>query len=210
MRMRSLLHCLRSWGWMGCLVLLPAYGVAQPSVAPSSTAVAPTTDERTALRQERAQLDAAFKVAEAACQQRFAVEDCLRAERRKSRQAKDALRTRQNQLDLRERRQRAAQRLHTIEVRQREHAPTNEVRLPTPAQRPRAHPETRRAGPPLAVIRAQRQSRQHEAAQRAMQAQQQQREKKAAAQEHRQRVQQEQAERARRGLPIAAPLPTPP
>lgn len=211
MCMRSLLHGLRRLSLAACLVLLPAYGMTQqpPPMATTSPTVAPATDERTTLRQERAQLDAALKVAEAACQRRFAVEDCLRAERRKSRQAKDALRTRQNQLDLLERRERAEQRLQSIEMRQREHGPTGEARLPTAAQRPRAHPENRRATPPLAIIRAERQSRQHEAALRAAQAQQQQREKQAAAQEHKQRVQQAQAERAQRGLPVAAPLPTP-
>ena len=190
---------LRGWPQIGlacALVLLHGHSVAQ-------------TDERAILRQERAQLDAALRLAETACQQRFAVEDCLRAERRKVRQAKDVLRARENQLDLQERRERAAQRLQSIEARQREHLPTGEVKAPQATPKSAAVPEKRRTSPPLAVIRAERQSRQQEAAQRAMQAQQQQRERQAAAQAHKQQVLREQAERAQKGQPAAAPLPVP-
>lgn len=194
---------LQGWPQIGlacALVLLHGHSVAQ-------------TDERATLRQERAQLDAALRLAETACQQRFAVEDCLRAERRKVRQAKDVLRTRENQLDLQERRERAAQRLQSIETRQRKHLPTDEAKVPKrerATSRSAAGLEKRRTDPQLAVIRAeQRQSRQQEAAQQATQAQQQQRERLAAAQAHKQQVLREQAERAQKGQPVAAPLPIP-
>ncbi|SEQ40104.1 hypothetical protein [Giesbergeria anulus] len=192
---------LQGWPQIGlacALVLLHGHSVAQ-------------TDERATLRQERAQLDAALRLAETACQQRFAVEDCLRAERRKVRQAKDVLRARENQLNLQERRERAAQRLQSIEARQREHLPTGEAKAPKkPTPRSGAGLEKRRTDPRLAVIRAeQRQARQQEAAQQATQAQQQQRERLAAAQAHKQQVLREQAERAQKGQPTAAPLPVP-
>jgi len=193
---RRFLLGLRRMGLACILGLLHGHTVAQ-------------TDERTALRQERAQLDAALQSAKAACQQRFAVEDCLRAERRKARQSKDALRTRQNELDLLERRERAAQRLENIQARQQNHMPTGEVKTPKASQGNVAPLEKRRTTIPLAVVQAQRQSRQQQAAQQAVQAQERLRNKQAAAQEHKQQVLREQAERAQKGQPTAAPLPPP-
>lgn len=57
---------------------------------------------------------------EAACYQQFAVEDCLRSVRAKAREADKALRSQELQLNDAERREKAGQRLRTIEEKQQE------------------------------------------------------------------------------------------
>lgn len=185
---------------------------------PAPTPITATTnsdhtlaDQRHALRQERARLDAALKAAETGCYQRFAVEDCLQAERRKARQGRMALQARENQLELAQRRQRAAERQQSIAARQREHAPsTLAATQPRAIQRRTAAMPRPVSGPPPAVLRAQRQARQQAAAEQAVQAQQKLQAKQAAAQAHKEQLLRQQAQRSQSGKPPAAPLPVPP
>ena len=170
-------------------------------------------DQRHALRQERARLDAALKAAETGCYQRFAVEDCLQAERRKARQGRMALQARENQLELAQRRQRAAERQQSIAARQQEHA-TSALAATTPraaaVQRRKTAMPRPASSPPQAILRAQRQARQQAAAEHAVQAQQKLQAKQAAAQAHKAQLLRQQAERSHSGKPPAAPLPVPP
>ena len=203
--------------FVGLLVWLCAWTGAAYGALPEPTVPAPAAydtntlaEQRHALRQERAQLDARLQAAEAACHQRFAVEDCLRAERRQARQKRMALQARENQLNLTERRQRAAQRQQSIEARQRQHTPTVAAISHRATQRhKKAAPRPSASPPPQAIIWAQRQARQQATAQHAAQAQQALQAKQAAAQAHKQQVLRQQAERAQSGKPPAAPLPVP-
>lgn len=200
---------LQKYGRFGLACILALLHAASPAQSPAT----PPTSTAASLHQERARIDARLKTAETACYQRFAVEDCLRAARHQARQAKDALRERQNRLDAQERHQRAEQRLRTIQERQRNHAPTGAIlstaKAAKAARQDLARHPPHRAAPDPVVISAQRQVRQREAAQQAARAQQQQRDKQAVAQAHRQQVQREQAERAQSGKPAAEPLPAP-
>ena len=90
----------------------PATPAAQAAVAQSRA------QEREQLRAQREAINAALQQGEAACYQRFAVEDCLKRERRSARQATAPLVQREAALDEAERRGRAALRLSDIAERQ--------------------------------------------------------------------------------------------
>ena len=74
--------------------------------------------EREQLRAQREAIGAALQHGEAACYQRFAVEDCLKRERRSARQATAPLVQREVALDEAERRERAALRMGDLAERQ--------------------------------------------------------------------------------------------
>ncbi len=95
---------------------------------------------------ERAEIELRFAAAQAACQQQFFVTACLDAAGAERRHALTALQQRQNLLDDARRRDKAAQRLQSIEQRQsqvREPGP----RLPAPIAVPRALPASAAARP---------------------------------------------------------------
>ena len=73
--------------------------------------------ERAQLQQQRQAIDEALQQGQAACYQRFAVEDCLQRERRRARQATAPLVQREAALNEAERRERASQRLNDIAER---------------------------------------------------------------------------------------------
>ena len=210
---------------VGLALWLCAWAAVAQNNGPVPTPPAPTpitattnsnhslADQRHALRQERVRLDADLKAAEISCYQRFAVEDCLQAERRKARQGRMALQARENQLELAQRRQRAAERQQSIAARQQEHATSALAATPpraTAVQRRKTAMPRPASSPPQAILRAQRQARQQAAAEHAVQAQQKLQAKQAAAQAHKAQILRQQAERSHSGKPPAAPLPVPP
>lgn len=159
-------------------VCLAAYGTAQAqtsTASPQSRAA-----ERAAIAQQRAAIAQTQAQAEAACHQRFVVEDCLQDVRRKARAELAPLRERELQLNQQERQERAAARLQAIEAKQAQTVP------PAPLQ---AH--TRKPPPDAAALEQTQGARAAEAAARATQ----QRQRQA---DHAQRVQAQQAQAAQR------------
>lgn len=92
--------------------------VAPGSPEAQAAALQARTQERAHLHQQRQDIDAALRRGESECYQRFAVEDCLKRERRSARQATAPLVQREAALDEAERRGRAALRLSDIAERQ--------------------------------------------------------------------------------------------
>jgi len=170
--------------------------------------------ERESIKREQQAVDTRLQQAQAACYQRFAVEDCLQLERSKAREARARLSQRAAVLDDVERRERAAQRLDSIAERQN----TRTVPVPAPVKRTERPSQADRE----ARERAQRQQEKraaHQAEQphqiqireeQAAQARQKQEEKREAAAAHKARVLQSQAEQAASGQKPAAPLPPAP
>lgn len=208
------------WHWCtgGLLALLWA-GLASaqaPAVpAPVASALASTggrddtAEERERIRKARGAIEDTLQRAQAACYQRFAVEDCLRAARRQAREAQAVLRQQETAMDDRERRERAAQRLKSIEERQSTRAadapPVIGRGAPQPpATRQRAQPKPQ-ARPPDAIA-ARQEERRLALQQRAEVERQRQAQKRQAALERKERLQQRQAQDAARGRQPAAPL----
>ncbi len=96
---------------------LPATWAAGPPVAP---VVANSAVERAAIDTERRRVEISFDVANAACQGRFLLTQCLDEARTTRRLALDDLQRRQLTLDDAARRARSAQRLQTLQARARE------------------------------------------------------------------------------------------
>ncbi len=190
--------------------------------------------ERVRIHHERQAVDRALGQAEAACYQRFAVEDCLRQERQKTRKTQARLRQQEAALDQAERRERAAQRLKAIAEREStQPAPvpaTSQIKgavdSAQPAQPANAGPEKVQKEPrPNALSRdqqARERARQqqekrkaHQASQggsvsgpaaQAAKARQLREEKNAAAVQHKAQVLKSQADNAAAGRMPAAPL----
>jgi len=101
--------------------LLEATWAAGPPVAP---VVANRETERGAINAERRQVETSFDVANAACQGRFLLTQCLDEARTTRRLALDKLQRRQLTLDDAARRERSAQRLQTLQARARELGPS--------------------------------------------------------------------------------------
>lgn len=98
---------------------LPPTKAAVPATPKVQTnAYAARAQERVQLDSQRKAIDTALQQAEAACYQRFAVQDCLNRERRRARQATAPLAQRQVALDEAERRERAALRRSDLAERQ--------------------------------------------------------------------------------------------
>lgn len=185
-------------------LLLSTLASAQASVASGALDHAA---QRERIGRERLAIDETLQRAQAACYQRFAVEDCLRAARRRAREDLAVLRQQESVMDDRERRERAAQRLHGVEERQQGRGAdvppaavprasrTQEDSLrPQPQARP---PDAGRPGP---------QERRQALQQRAALERQRQTEKQQSAQNRKARAQQRQDEDAARGRQPAAPL----
>ena len=103
-------------------------GAQSPEALPTRDSIkaAPATVTDTAhrkaqharIREERTALAASRQRDEAACYQRFAVEDCLREVRVKVRGVENLLRSQEIELNDVERREKAAERLRVIEEKQ--------------------------------------------------------------------------------------------
>ena len=175
---------------------------------------------REAVRKEREAIAQTLRQSEAACYQRFAVEDCLNVERRRARKAHALLEQQETTLDEAERRERAALRLKDIAGRTPAPAvpaPFSDVRSPEVAvdvlQQERAFEARQRAE------RLQQKQQLHQAqvaeqipqrAAAAEKARQRLEEKRAAAERRRARALQAQQERAAAGRKPPAALSPPP
>ncbi|MFT4243273.1 MAG: hypothetical protein QM569_13450 [Acidovorax sp.] len=182
---------------------------------PHAAAMTERTAQRQQIQHEREALKARQLKEEAACYQRFAVEDCLRGVRAGVRDAATRLRAREIALNDAERREKAADRLKAIEQKQppTPAQPSTDVAAPHNAQAIQAQRDrdaAQRAQQQRAHIRnqasakAQRQAGSAASAARA-------RERRAqtlkAAEEHRARVEKARATAAAQGRKPAAPLP---
>ena len=172
--------------------------------------------ERENLRRESETIDNALQQAEAACYQRFAVEDCLSQARRQARDARARIRQRELALDGAERRERAAQRLGDVQERESTrvlptpHPGAAAVR-PSPAERDGQAAQRAQAQQEAMAAHQARQAAQTPVrADEAARARQSQEEKYQAAQKRRARVQQSQADRDAAGHKTPAPLPAVP
>ena len=199
-----------------CCTALSAPAWAAPT---ESVATTPTSaQQRAAIAQERQGIDQALLQAQAACYQRFAVEDCLQRAHRQARSARALLRQRESALDAAQRLERATQRRHDSAEREAAHpAPVPSTLRGATAdgaaqaerdrqavQRARAQQEKRAAH--QAGQAAQTQGRTDGAAR----ARQNQEAKRQTAQQRRARVLQSQADRAAAGHNTPEPLPTVP
>ncbi len=214
---------------LATLLVLPAAPAwAQTTDGTQDGALAAAAAHRRAehdrIRHEREALAAVRQRDEAACYKQFAVEDCLRSVRTKAREAGDRLRAQEVELNDAERREKAAERLRSIEEKQKA--------VPPPASRAQGTDATVRKSPAdPANTKAQRDHdaeqraqlqrnrvQQHDSEQaaraavqadRAAQARVRHAETLKAADERRARVEKSQADAAAKGHPPGAPLPVP-
>lgn len=205
--------------------------VAQPVASPDDVqepgrqaAVAQRKAEHERIHRERDAVKAKRQRDEAACYQRFAVEDCLRGVRAGVREAEGRLRTQEIELNDAERREKAAERLKSIEEKQAGAAPARPSAggsSPDATLRKAPHePESMKSQRDQeALHRAQQQrsrvqqqaqeqaARSSGSAQRAAQARSRHEQALKAAEERRARVEKSRAEAAAQGRKPAAPLP---
>lgn len=214
---------------LATLLVLPVAPVgAQATDGTQDSALAAAAAHRKAeherIRREREALAAVRQKEEAACYKQFAVEDCLRSARTKARETGDRLRAQEVELNDAERREKAAERLRSIEEKQKA--------VPPPAARGQGTDATVRKTP--AAPASTKAQRDHEAEQRAQlqrnrvqqhdseqaaraaiqadraaQARVRHAETLKAVDERRARVEKSQADAAAKGHPPAAPLPAP-
>ena len=198
-------------GWLCGLGLLAA---TQAQTSQAADTYARVQREREALAQELPQ-------AEAACYQRFAVEDCLSDVRKRHRQALAQLRQQEQAMRAQERQQQQRERAQQLQEKQQAQPP---VRPMPPASsalvaREREQAQAERASAAAARAQQQRerlQAQQSREAQRAAQvaereaaARAQFQQKQQAAQQRRIRYEQAQQERQATNQPQAADLPVP-
>ena len=172
--------------------------------------------ERENMRRESETIEKTLQQAEAACYQRFAVEDCLSQARRHAREARAQVRQRELVLDGAERHDRAAQRLGGVQAREGTRVPPTPHQGATTDRKPQTERDqqaARRAQAQQEALAAHQASQAPEAQVRvdeAAQARKNNEEKRQAAQKRRARVQQSQADRAATGHKTPAPLPAVP
>lgn len=219
--------------------LAPAWSQSGPAVEASApvavsaqepgldtAAAARRKAEHDRIRRERVAIGAQRTADEAQCYQRFAVEDCLKVVRARSREAESRLRAQEIELNDAERTEKAAARRRSIEEKQRSvpaaaspatDEPTAAV-VRKPGQDPQAQKILRKQEAQLRARqqrnRAQAQAeeqagRSAENAQRAAEARARQAQAIESAQQRRARVEKAQAEAAAKGRQPAAPLPAP-
>lgn len=216
------MNSIHAWGHAGALVLAlgmtgvaaRAQDAAQEHVQPTPAVRAERAQERERIRKEEAVIAGQLKQAEAACYQRFAVEDCLRAERRSARAQRAVLQQREAVISDAERRERAAQRLKDIEQRQAardaETPPAPRVSAPRQGKEPDAQApqlRARKQSEREAAARADQEKHRQSVQQQAARNRQYQLEKQQAANERKARLQQQQEQDKARGHVPAAPLP---
>lgn len=214
-----ILQCLA----LSLAALLAASAMAQAPVSsgedagkhPHAAAAAQRKAEHERIRHEREALKAQQVKEEAACYQRFAVEDCLRAVRARGRDAEGRLRTQEIMLNDAERKEKAADRLKAIEEKQRPapaeaKGPDAVVRKPPATQAQRDHDAALRAEQQRSRVQKQADEqarRAADSAERAAQARTRHAETLKAAEERRARVEKARADAAAQGRKPAAPLP---
>lgn len=195
---------------------------AQDGAAAAAAAHRKAEHER--IRHEREALAAVRQKEEAACYKQFAVEDCLRSVRTKARETGDRLRAQEVELNDAERREKAAERLRSIEEKQKAVPPSTSrgqgtdasVRKtpadPASTKAQRDHDAEQRALSQRDRVQQhdnEQAARAATQADRAAQARVRHAEALKAADERRARVEKSQADAAAKGHPPAAPLPTP-
>lgn len=213
--------------WALCTLPLTsvwAQAVAAPEDNGLAIAAAHRKAEHERIRHEREALSAMRQKEEAACYQRFAVEDCLRGIRAKARDAEDRLRAQEVGLNDAERKEKAAERLRSIEEKQKavpamppagKGADAVLRKTPTDPQTTKAqrdHDAEQRAQQQRsrAQVQASEQAtRAAVSADRAAKARARHAEALKAAEERRARVGKSQADAAAQGHKPAAPLPAP-
>ena len=200
-------------GWLCGLGLLAA---TQAQTSQAADTYARVQREREALAQELPQ-------AEAACYQRFAVEDCLSDVRKRHRQALAQLRQQEQAMRAQERQQQQRERAQQLQEKQQAQPPVRSMPPASSAlvarEREQAQARAERASAAAARAQQQRerlQAQQSREAQRAAQvaereaaARAQFQQKQQAAQHRRIRYEQAQQERQATNQPQAADLPVP-
>ena len=200
-------------GWLCGLGLLAA---TQAQTSQAADTYARVQREREALAQELPQ-------AEAACYQRFAVEDCLSDVRKRHRQALAQLRQQEQAMRAQERQQQQRERAQQLQEKQQAQPPVRSMPPASSAlvarEREQAQAQAERASAAAARAQQQRerlQAQQSREAQRAAQvaereaaARAQFQQKQQAAQQRRIRYEQAQQERQATNQPQAADLPVP-
>lgn len=197
------------------LLATGAYAQTPPAAAEHSAATtgAQRVQERDSLRSERETIGKTLQQSEAACYQRFAVEDCLRDARRQAREALARIKRREQVLDAAERHERAAQRLQDIQERESTRpapVPHQGAAASRPVATERDQAAAQRAQAQQAARAAHQSSQATQATARAAEAErarQNQEVRRQAAQQRKARVQQTQADRAAAGYQMPAPLP---
>ena len=183
----------------------------QPQPLEVSEPLTPPLPTREHLQQQRQALDRSLRQNEAACYQRFAVQDCLRQVRQATRQAQADVRQQAAALDAAERRERANRRLQEAVERETAHsAALAQPVLAAAPVRPKSAPSAPPQRPTQRAQQAKAVAAQAAQAQRAQQARQLRQEKNADAAQRRARVLQSQAEAAAAGRTPAASLSPPP
>ena len=215
-----------------CLAVVASAAGAQPAevvddpAKAMSAAAAHRKAEHERIHSERAAITAQRQQDEAACYQRFSVEDCLRSVRAKVRDAESRLRNQEIELNDAERKEKAAERLRSIEEKTKGvPAAPAQGGMPGASVRgaPVANPQSNKATMAQreqdAKRRAQDQrnrvqtqaaeqaTRNTQNADRAAKARARQAEVIKAAEERRARVEKSQADAAAAGRKPAAPLP---
>lgn len=216
------------------LCLLAQMGMASHALAQAAAEPVPESAERKAahdhraaerahIEQERKAVAARRLAAETECYKLFAVEDCLRVERNRAREAEAGLRLREMQINDAERKEKAAERRRSIAEKQNAQpgppTETPEVGIGVRGQPHVQTPRTPRA-PKTPVVptpraqdiqqrEAEQAQRAAEAAQRAASARERHAEELKAADARRARVARDQAAAAAAGRKPAAPLPAP-
>ncbi|WP_462386658.1 hypothetical protein [Acidovorax sp. Q11] len=214
---------------LATVLVLPVASVwAQATDGTQDSALAAAAAHRKAeherIRHEREALAAVRQKEEAACYRQFAVEDCLRSVRTKAREAGDRLRAQEVELNDAERREKAAERLRSIEEKQKAVPPpasrgqgTDAAVRKTPADPANTKAQRDHGAEQRALLQRNR-VQQHDneqaaraaiQADRAAQARVRHAETLKAADERRARVEKSQADAAAKGHPPAAPLPAP-
>lgn len=200
-------------GWLCGLGLLAA---TQAQTSQAADTYARVQREREALAQELPQ-------AEAACYQRFAVEDCLSDVRKRHRQALAQLRQQEQAMRAQERQQQQRERAQQLQEKQQAQPPVRSMPPASSAlvarEREQAQAQAERASAAAARAQQQRerlQAQQSREAQRAAQvaereaaARAQFQQKQQAAQQRRIRYEQAQQERQATNQPQVADLPVP-
>lgn len=120
---------------MAALLLTAASAGAQLHAADASEKA-----EHARIAAERARINARFAAEEKACHQRFAVNDCLKANRRWQRAELDDLRRQEIVLNDAERQRKAAEQLEKLDDKQRARASEPAPQADAPAPAPKAAP----------------------------------------------------------------------
>lgn len=210
---------------LACLQGAPAWAAEAADDKSRATATAHRKAEHQRIRHERDAIQSQRLKDEAVCYRQFAVEDCLKAVRAQVRVAEARLRAQEIDLNDAERKEKAADRLKSIEEKQRPvpaadaaagGPPGATLRKPTADSQATKAQRDQAAQQRAQQQRSRAQKQEHEqaahsaeSADRAAQARSRHAETLRAAEERRARVEKAKAEAAAKGRAPAAPLPPP-